>query len=302
MRFLSDATLAHLREIAEQPDFSSTHYRLVREIGRGGMGVVYEAEDTELQRSVAVKVLATEIAGPEATARLHAEAQTIARLEHPGIVPVHDLGTLPDGRSWYAMKLVRGQDLEHFLTTPRSRTELLRLFLRICEPVAFAHARGIVHRDLKPENVMIGSFGEVLVMDWGVAKALQDLAEDAMIVGTRGFMAPEQETGGRAVDARADVFALGSILRYLTRGGGAVPKPLRAVIEKSTASDRARRYADAGALRDDVARYLDGEAVAAHPENPLERAGRWLQRYKVIVAMVLAYLLMRVLVFFFGRT
>ena len=301
MKFLSDATLDHLRAVAEEPDFSTTRYSITGEIGRGGMGVVYEAEDRELRRRVALKVLATEVASTDAVARLRAEARTIAGLEHPGIVPVHDSGELPDGRAWYAMKLVRGASLQAFLSDARTRVELLRLFLRICEPVAFAHAHGVVHRDLKPENVMIGSFGEVLVMDWGVATAIGASDGPAVIAGTRGFMAPEQERGD-AVDARADVFALGQVLRLLVANDGKrVPRQLRAIIAKATAREVADRYANAQSLADDVARHLDGGPVEAYRENAIERSGRWLNRNRALVAMILAYLIMRVLVFFFGR-
>jgi serine/threonine protein kinase len=178
-RELSDAAVDHLRQVAEWPDLSGTRYELVRELARGGMGVVYEARDRELDRAVALKVLAGPESEADATARLRREAVIIAGLEHPGIVPVHDVGTLPEGRVFYAMKMVSGARLDALVRGGRSRTELLRIFLRICEPVAFAHAHGVIHRDLKPENVMVGTFGEVLVMDWGVAKRARDPIEEA---------------------------------------------------------------------------------------------------------------------------
>src|SRR4051794_6301034 len=141
---------------------------------------------------------------PRLIEHMRDEARTIAKLEHPGIVPLHDVGLLPDGRLWYAMKLVRGRRLDE-LNAPAA--DLLRVVLRICEAVSFAHANGIVHCDLKPENVMLGDFGEVLVMDWGVARATG--ARDAIIAGTRGFMSPEQEQGA-VVDTSTDIFALGA--------------------------------------------------------------------------------------------
>ena len=300
MTWLSDPTVEHLRGITGEPDLSDTRYSIVREIGRGGMGVVYEADDGQLQRRVALKILPTELASPAAVERLHNEARTIARLEHPGIVPVHDVGLLPDGRAWYAMKLVRGETLR---AGGRSGSELLRIFLRICEAVAFAHAHGVVHRDLKPENVMIGPFGEVLVMDWGVAASMSVYGggERALVVGTRGFMAPEQERGDDAVDARTDVYALGAILDILT-GDGTKPKALRAIIARAKAEDPAARYADAQEMADDVSRYADGLPVAAHRETIVERSVRFLGRNRALVAMLLAYLVMRVLVFLYGRT
>ena len=112
-------------------------------------------------------------------ARLRTEAQVLARLEHPGLVPVHDIGSLPDGRLFYAMKLVRGRRLDEHVRDLPSRAARLRLLEKICEAVAFAHAHGVIHRDLKPQNVMVGPFGEVLVLDWGVAKVLADGDNDS---------------------------------------------------------------------------------------------------------------------------
>ncbi|HWS73137.1 MAG TPA: serine/threonine-protein kinase, partial [Thermoanaerobaculia bacterium] len=273
-------------------DFGGTRYRIVRELGRGGMGVVYEAHDAELDRRVAIKVLATELASPAAAERMRREARVIARLEHPGIVPLHDVGTLADGRIFYAMKLVRGRRLDEIAHDERGTTELLRIFLRLCEAVALAHARGVVHCDLKPENVMTGEFGEVLVMDWGVARSLEDGEMERVIAGTRGFMAPEQERG-EAVDATTDVYALGAILRAIVPKR---PRLLEAIAAKATASRREDRYADASALADDIVRYLDGAPLAAYRENLIERAGRWLARNRALVAVVIAYLVMRALV------
>jgi serine/threonine protein kinase len=288
MTWLSDNAVAHLRAVAELPDFSHTRYRIVREIARGGMGVVYEAEDAELQRGVAIKVLASELASASAVDRMRGEARTIARLEHPGIVPLHDVGLLPDGRLWYAMKLVRGRRLDA-LNAPTA--DLLRIFLRICEAVSFAHAGGIVHCDLKPENVMLGDFGEVLVMDWGVARAIG--ASEAIIVGTRGFMAPEQEQGA-TVDASTDVFALGAMLRSILPSN--LPRPLAAICAKASAIEKADRYATVRELANDIANWLDDRPVTAYRENIAERSGRWISRNRALVTIVLAYLVMRVIV------
>ena len=280
MSWLSDDAVARLRAVTDEPDFGATRYRIVRELARGGMGVVYEAEDLALRRRVAVKVLASELASAEAAARMLEEARVLGQLEHPGIVPLHDCGTLPDGRVFYVMKLVRGRTL--------SEGAGLRRLLGVCEAVAFAHARGIVHRDLKPSNVMVDEFGEVLVMDWGVG-----------VAGTRGFMPPEQERG-EAVGATADVFALGVMLRAIVPPP--IPRRLAAIVAKSTAADPPARYPSARELAADIARYLDGEPIAAYRESALERAGVWLARNRALVAVVGGYLVMRLLVLLLAHT
>jgi serine/threonine protein kinase len=273
--FLSDDAISHLRDVTERPDLTGTGYELVRELGRGAMGVVYEVRDAQLERSVAMKVVEEE---------WRAEARVIAGLEHPGIVPVHDTGELPDGRFYYTMKLVRGSRLDAWLREGHPLTERLRLFVRICEPVAFAHSKDVVHRDLKPENVMVGEFGSVLVMDWGVGH----------IAGTPGYMAPEPHRNGRS-----DVYALGALLRFLLDGEGT--RPLRAVVDRAMSESPERRYANAGEIADDILRHLDGEPVTAYRENALEMAARWLARNRALVVLVVAYLVMRVIVFFWMR-
>ncbi len=210
---LSDSVLEHLRQVAERPDLSGTPYELEDELGRGGLGVVYAARDRRLDRRVALKVLDGPLAG---------EARLIARLEHPSIVPVYDAGELPDGRAYYAMKLVSGARLDRYLARERSLAERLRVVRRVGEALAFAHSRGVLHRDLKPQNVMVGEFGEVYVMDWGVEQ----------VAGTPEFRAPEPK-----LDQRSDVYSLGALLAWaLPRSA---PAALRAVAAKpSGASPR----------------------------------------------------------------
>jgi len=266
MKFLSDNALERLRDGAELPDLSGTRYRLLDRVARGGMGVVYAAEDEKLQRRVALKVLDVPGTEGDLANRLLREARVLARLEHPGIVPVHDVGTLADGRVFYTMKFVEGQRLDRFIEKVNSVPDRLRLFLRICDAVGFAHARGVLHRDLKPANIMVGPFGEVLVMDWGLAKLLRgevsnvateddpdatvfekptqssnsnDPTEISVItghgtvMGTPGYMSPEQARGDvEHLDARSDIFSLGALLRFMLMGQS----------EKSAAS--VRRFPD----------------------------------------------------------
>jgi serine/threonine protein kinase len=333
MTWLSDGALERLRHAAEAPDLNGTHYRIIGPVGRGGMGVVYLAEDQALGRRVAVKVLELPDEAGDLAARLLREARILAHLEHPGIVPVHDAGTLPDGRVYYAMKYVEGSRLDEYARTLESAPDRLRVFQKICDAVAFAHSRGVLHRDLKPENVMVGPFGEVLVMDWGVAKILPERSADAVctdsvqassgpshgpspearqktatgtVVGTPGYMSPEQARGeASSLDQRTDVYALGMILRFLLDlpanasahpvASGGVAAPLAAIVAKATQADPAGRYVSAADLAADVARYLNGLPLEAYPDTFLRRTGRFLERHQVVVLLVLAYLLTRAL-------
>jgi serine/threonine protein kinase len=298
---LPDNVIAHLREAVVVPDFSATRYELLGEIGRGGMGTVYAGRDKQLDRRVALKVLNILDPSGQAAERMAEEARVLARLEHPGIVPVHDLGTLPDGRIFYAMKLVDGTRLDAYSRTGATLNERLRVFSRICETVAFAHSHGIIHRDIKPENIMVGPFGEVLVLDWGVAKIAGSQTASGAVIGTPDYMAPEQAAGATdQVDARSDVFSLGVTLKFLVTHLS-VPKRLQAIWRKAAASDRSARYATALELSADVERFLAGEPVLAYRETVLERLGRLASRHQALALLVAAYLIMRILLFFFTR-
>jgi len=321
---LSDEVVRHLKEVADLPDLAGTRYRILRRLGQGGMGSVYLAEDTELRREVALKALSIPDSSGDLASRLLVEARLLARLEHPNIVPIHDVGTLPDGRVYYVMTYVRGRRLDAWRHEAPARPVYLRLFQKVCDAVDFANARGIVHRDLKPENVMVGPFGEALVMDWGVAK-VQDAAEErGVLVGTPAYMAPEQASGlTTLIDQRTDVYALGAILYYLLSGrppydaaahagalqqvvqgpprplrqiDPAIPRPLAAICARAMARLARDRYTTARELSEDIDRFLDRLPVYAHRETPLERSARFLDRNRVLVYLVGAYLLMRVIV------
>jgi serine/threonine protein kinase len=252
-------------------------YVILGEIARGGMGRVLAARELALEREAAIKIL---LPGADA-GRFLTESRITARLPHPGIPPVYALGRLLDGSPFLAMKLVRGETLANELNR---RTDLLAdlprqvlIFEQICQAVGFAHARGIIHRDLKPANVMLGPFGEVLVMDWGLAKALMDegpgmdegggrdeagslpasslpppssLTLAGAVLGTPSFMAPEQARG-QPVDARADVFALGAILFNILTGqtvyAGTTPLQRLENAAVGNFADKDRRLAECGA-------------------------------------------------------
>jgi len=329
VNFLSDKAIERLRG-SSVPDLSGTRYALRELIARGGMGVVYAAEDEKLHRRVALKVLDTAGTNAELTQRLIREARILAQLEHPGIVPVHDVGTLPDGRVFYTMKFVEGLRLDQYVKQLDSLPQRLRLFLRICDAVAFAHARGVLHRDLKPANVMVGSFGEVLVMDWGLAKILQEpaAAEETVFVssqkkisseeetqttvvtghgtvmGTPGYMSPEQERGEtEKIDARSDIFSLGALLKFVAASSQdrseRLPRALKAICEKATAKSPEQRYGSVSEFAADVSRHLDGLPVSAYSENILEKLSRFYKRHQVAILLITAYLVMRFLVLYF---
>ncbi|HET9164766.1 MAG TPA: serine/threonine-protein kinase [Candidatus Angelobacter sp.] len=350
MKFLPDQVVARLQTEMQTPDLSGTRYRALELLGHGGMGTVWLAQDSILQRPVALKVLAAENSSADLAARLMQEAVVLARLEHPGIVPVHDAGTLADGRTFYCMKLVEGQTLDDYARKLPLR-ERLRLFQRIAEPLAFAHSRGIIHRDLKPANVMVGPFGEVLVMDWGLAKvtaatgqvsehvtdatalsstgtqvsehestgavqgplrsgalAPENSTAHGTVLGTPGYMAPEQERGEvNLIDQRTDIFAMGSILQSLLQEppgspeGESYSRPLRAICAKAMSAEMSARYPSVQELAADVGRYLDGLPVSAYRENIFERTARLVSRNRVAVVLVLAYLFMRLLFILFSR-
>lgn len=308
MKWLSDDKLNYLRSVVSEPDFRATKYTLLKELGRGGMGTVYLAEDRELDRLVAIKVLNTTEITEERGNRMVREAQIIARLEHPGIVPVHDVGTLPDGRIFYAMKYVRGSRLDEYAAQGASLRDRLRKFQAVCDAVAFAHAHGVIHRDLKPQNIMIGSFGEVLVLDWGVAKLRDDPRAAAAneiegtVIGTQHYMSPEQARGEiDQLDERSDIYSLGAVLSFLLKDQPKVTKAAQAICGKAMASAKERRYASASELSVDIGRFLDAEPVSAYRENVLERVSRWVSKNRFLVLLVLAYLLMRIFLIFTSR-
>jgi serine/threonine-protein kinase len=260
-------------------------YAFGDEIARGGMGVIYRGLDRALGRPLALKVLRADLAHqPDLVRRFLEEAQITGQLQHPGVVPIHEIGRLPDERPFFAMKLVEGQTLQTLLEQrPGPGHELprfLKVFAQICETVAFAHSRGVLHRDIKPANVMVGAFGEVQVMDWGLAKvvgartqavgaevarggAMGPVAEGdsrtevGSVLGTFAYMPPEQARGDTAVlDPRCDVFGLGALLCKILTGH---PPYLGT---RDDVRDAARSGATRGAHARLDACGADGELVA----------------------------------------
>jgi len=215
------------------------------EIARGGMGAIRRLYDTELRRYIAMKVLEPELAThPTSAQRFIDEARITGLLDHANIVPVHDVGRDDRGNASYTMKLVDGKTLSELISAQKTQRDLeniLQILCKVCDGLSYAHSRGVIHRDLKPDNIMVGSHGQVYVMDWGLAQVIGDdrsivegrTEEDGIVVGTLQYMSPEQARGEVSrIDARTDVFALGAILYKVLTGSppytGATMKTLEA--------------------------------------------------------------------------
>jgi eukaryotic-like serine/threonine-protein kinase len=249
-------TMAHLDRAEVTPEVDGRYVELTQ-LGAGAMGMVALVYDIHLHRRVAQKRLRA-VQHPTHVARFLREARITAQLEHPGVIPIHELGRMTDGTLYYTMKRVRGRTLRDALdscTNRVGRLALLRHVIDVCHAVGYAHSRGVVHRDMKPENVMIGPFGETCVLDWGLAKVAGDETEEAdplasaidtverstltragAVVGTPAYMSPEQAAGdGAQVSARSDVWALGVVLFELVCGrrpyDGSTTQILRQIID-----------------------------------------------------------------------
>jgi len=298
-------------------------YHLLGEIARGGMGVVLKGRDADLGRDLAVKVLLEKHrANPELVRRFVEEAQIGGQLQHPGIVPVYELGQLPDQRLFIAMKLLKGRTLAALLDARQDpsedRSRFLQIFEHICQTMAYAHSCGVIHRDLKPSNVMVGSFGEVQVMDWGLAKVLDEggVADEARmlrsrkekgaictlrsgseagesrvgsVLGTPAYMAPEQARGALAtVDERADVFGLGSILCEILTGqpvyASASGEELPGMAERGDLADAITRLDGCGADSELIA--LAQRCIAAAPKDRPRDAGAIVTALSIYMAGV----------------
>jgi predicted Ser/Thr protein kinase len=287
-------------------------YEVLRELGRGGMGVVFEARQVRLKRPCVLKmILAGDLAGPVTRARFLKEAEVVARFQHPNIVQVHAVGE-HDGRPFFEQEYAEGGSLADRLDgTPQPPEEAARLVEMLAGAMDYAHRRGVVHRDLKPANVLLAADGTPKIGDFGLAKLQEGddgatLTHTGAVLGTPSYMAPEQAAGdGAAVGPAADIYALGVILYELLIGRAPfrgttpletieqvrtldpapprslrpkLPRDLEAICLKCLEKDPSRRYADAASLADDLRRFLRGDPILARPCGSLERLIRTLDR------------------------
>ncbi len=332
-------------------------YAINRELAHGGMGAVLDISDHDFRRKAAMKVILGRFANsPEAMERFLAEAQVTAQLEHPNIVPIHDMGVMEDGTLYFTMKMIEGQSLGKVVKLLQQQAgklmkegknvppdaeskaaaerwtieEKIHVFLKVLDGVGFAHSRGVIHRDIKPDNIMLGGHGEVLVVDWGIAKVLASADQASALVkevvsirdqqsvsatmagsamGTIFYMPPEQAQGElQNIDATSDVYALGATLYELLSlrrclDGTSIPEmivkivhgeivpldqadptlhpDLVAIIHRSMARERSRRYASCEAFAEDLRRYLAGQAVEARKRSIGELIRLWIAQNKL---------------------
>jgi tetratricopeptide (TPR) repeat protein len=302
-------------------------FRILRMLGEGGMGIVYEAEQEQTRRTVALKVIKPGLASPGLLRRFELESQALGRLQHPGIAQIHEAGTADTGfgqQPYFAMEFIRGESLLEYAKAQELTTrQRLELMAKVCEAVHHAHQRGIIHRDLKPGNIMVDESGQPKVLDFGVARVTDSDTQATrqtdlgQLVGTLAYMSPEQALGDPLeVDTRSDVYALGVILYELLAGRlpytvrhnlpEAVqtireedPTPLSSIsrnyrgdietiVAKALEKDRVRRYASASGLAADLQRHLKDEPIAARPPSASYQLRKFAQRNKALVAGVAA--------------
>jgi WD40 repeat protein len=296
-------------------------YELHKEIARGGMGVVYKARQVNLKRTVALKmILAGQLAGPEEVRRFHAEAEAAARLDHPGIVPIFEVGQ-HDGQHYFSMAFVEGESLAHKITqgvfAPRDAAEMVK---KVATAIAYAHVEGVIHRDLKPANVLIDREGQPRVTDFGLAKRVQtgdavsQHTATGQILGTPSYMPPEQASGQiDRIGPHSDIYSLGAILYCLLTGrppfqaatpldtllqvinrepvsprqlNAVVPRDLETITLRCLEKEPHKRYRSATELAEELARFLKGESINARPLGRMERGWRWCRRKPAVAALL----------------
>src|SRR6266513_4045100 len=287
------------------------HYEMLEEIGRGGMGVIYRARQQHSRRIVAVKrILAHEVSSHDTLVRFRREAEAVASLDHPNILPIHEISESEEGLPFFSMKYAEGGSLRAAAPTLRTEPrECVRLMAKVARGIAYAHGKGVLHRDLQPGNILLDGNGEPMVSDFGLAKWLSeasDLTRTLETLGTPGYIAPEQaECRAADLTSAADTYSLGAILFYLLTGrppfvgpnvlyvihqAAAAPAPrlrslvpsldrdLETVVARCLESEPNARYQSAGALADDLEHWLRHEPIRARRTGVFTRGGKWVRR------------------------
>ncbi len=303
------------------------HYRILRLLGEGGMGTVYEAEQEQPRRRVALKVIKPGMAGPELLRRFEHESQALGRLQHPGIAQIYEAGTAETAcgtQPYFAMEFIHGRSLIAYAQAYELKTrQRLKLMAQVCEAVHHAHQRGIIHRDLKPGNILVNDAGQPKILDFGVARATDSDAQATrqtdvgQLIGTLAYMSPEQVLADPLeLDTRSDVYALGVIAYQLLAGhlpynvdrklhealqairdeeptrlssiNRAYRGDIETIVAKALEKDKTRRYTSAADLAADIWRYLDDEAIIARPPSAMYQLQKLARRHKAWVAGVAA--------------
>jgi serine/threonine protein kinase/WD40 repeat protein len=300
-------------------------YELLAELARGGMGVVFRARQVSLNREVALKMILTgQLASPADVTRFRTEAEAAANLDHPNVLPIYEIGEHL-GQHYFSMKLVQGGSLVGKMAEFRKEAKkAVRMLVKVCRAVDFAHRRGTLHRDLKPGNILLDDDGTPYVTDFGLAKKVEsdsNLTQSGAIVGTPNYMAPEQARAEKGLSTGVDVYALGAILYELLTGkppfrGATVLETILQVLEKDAADPRSidpradrdlslialkcleketgKRYESAAALADDLERWLNCEPIQARPPGSFESIHKWVRRKPAIAALASIIILLMI--------
>jgi len=326
--FLATSAIGAMRQAAAPHASAIGRYRIIRLLGEGGMGVVYEAEQDQPRRTVALKVIRPGFATPETLRRFQHESQALGRLQHPGIAQIYEASTADTGfgpQPYFAMELIRGEALVEYAEAHNLDTrERLALMAKICDAADHAHQRGVIHRDLKPGNILVDETGQPKILDFGVARVTESESQPTrqtdlgQLVGTLAYMSPEQVAGDPgALDLRSDVYALGVIAYELLAGKlpyhigrkplheavaiireeepaplGSIDRRYRGdigtIAGKALEKDKARRYASAADLAADIRRYLADQPIAARPASAGYQLQKFTRRHKALVAAAAA--------------